>query len=454
MSHKKLFAISMAAIMMLTVLAGCGGASSAPAAPAAPATPAASAASAASEPAVGETPCTLRLSWWGGDARHEATQKAAEAFMAKYPNIKVEVEFGAWTGWEENISTQLLSGTAPDVMQVNWNWITSYSEDDSSFYDLNTVSDVLDITQWDKPLLEQCTVGGNNLQAIPVAVTGRIFYWNKSTWEKAGLSTPKTFAELMDAGEVFRTKLGEDYYPMVMGEYDRMIFMVHYLECKYGKNWVENGKVNYTEEEVKDGLDILKEMEAKHVIPTLQKLDGDGADSLDKNQNWIDGHYAGIFEWDSSASKFVKAAPDSEIVVGDFMSDIGSNKGGFTKVSLGFAISSKTEHPKEAALLIQYLLNEEEGVKLLNSQRGIPASKAALKICTDNDLLDKTVAEANGKVLAWCSYSLDPKFEDNALKGDPEGIYYKVMSKVSYGTEDTAAGAKEMVDGINSLLAK
>ena len=36
----------------------------------------------------------------------------------------------------------------------------------------------------------------------------------------------------------------------------------------------------------------------------LQKVAGDGADLIDTNANWIDGHYAGIFEWDSSASKF------------------------------------------------------------------------------------------------------------------------------------------------------
>ena len=53
---------------------------------------------------------TLRFSWWGGDSRHAATQKAAEAFMAKYPNIKVECEYGAWDGWTEKGATQLTVG--------------------------------------------------------------------------------------------------------------------------------------------------------------------------------------------------------------------------------------------------------------------------------------------------------------------------------------------------------
>lgn len=43
----------------------------------------------------------------------------------KYPNIKVECEYGAWDGWAEKVATQLAAGTAPDLMQVNWNWAVS-----------------------------------------------------------------------------------------------------------------------------------------------------------------------------------------------------------------------------------------------------------------------------------------------------------------------------------------
>ena len=44
-------------------------------------------------------PVELRMSWWGGDERHTATEEAIKKFMEKYPNIKVTAEYGAWTGW-------------------------------------------------------------------------------------------------------------------------------------------------------------------------------------------------------------------------------------------------------------------------------------------------------------------------------------------------------------------
>ena len=42
-----------------------------------------------------------------------------------------------------------------------------------------------------------------------------------------------------------------------------------------------------------------------------------------------------------------------------------------------------------------------------------------------------TVAEANGKILAWCSFPLDPMFEDGALKNSG-GVYEDVFDGLSY----------------------
>ncbi len=90
-----------------------------------------------------------------------------------------------------------------------------------------------------------------------------------------------------------------------------MIFMVYYLESVYGKPWVQDGQIQYSAEEVKGAMEFIKKLEDSHVIPTLAVLNGDMADSIDKNAKWIDGKYAGILEWDSSASKFEQAVEES-----------------------------------------------------------------------------------------------------------------------------------------------
>ena len=63
-----------------------------------------------------ETPSGTPFSWWGGDSRHEATEKAIEAFQAKYEGVTVSPEYGAWSGWEEKQSLNILGGNSADLM--------------------------------------------------------------------------------------------------------------------------------------------------------------------------------------------------------------------------------------------------------------------------------------------------------------------------------------------------
>ena len=73
----------------------------------------------AEAPKPGDKDATLRFAWWGGDARHEATFEALKIFNAKYPKVKVEVEYQGYDGYHDKMFTQLASGTAPDLFQYN-----------------------------------------------------------------------------------------------------------------------------------------------------------------------------------------------------------------------------------------------------------------------------------------------------------------------------------------------
>lgn len=455
---KKALSLTLASVMALSLAACGGGSEEAPETTTAAPTEATEATT--GEPAAAEglavnttDPITITMSWWGGDARHEATIAAVEKFMEKYPNITVETSYAAWSGWEDKMSAAFATGTAADINQINWNWITSFSSDGSAFYDLNKVADILDLTQFADAPKAACTVA-NELQGVPIAMTGRIFYWNKTTFDQAGLATPTTLEELMAAGPVFKEKLGDDYYPLVLGEYDRTILMVYYLESKYGKPWVENGQMMYSQEEIEEGLTFFQTLEENHVIPSIKTMANDGAETIDKNPKWMEGKYAGIFEWDSAATKMQAALNEGqEFVVGEELSDMGDYNGGFAKVSMCFAISENTKYPAECAALINFLLNEEEGIKLMASERGIPCSAAALKVCQDNGLLNEVVAEANKKVTDYVEFQLDPKFEAGALKNS-DGVYYDVMAGLSYGDYDVTEAAEILIEGVTEVLEK
>ena len=432
------------------LLAACGGNGGAAS------STASSAAEAASVAGLSSDPVTLTMSWWGGESRHNAYQEALKAFSAEHTTITVNPTFAAWSGWEDTMSTKFAGGVAEDVCQINWNWLYNYSGNGQTFLDLNSVTDYLDMSQWDDAKLGACNVA-NAQQCVPISMTGRIFYWNMTTFNKAGITeVPATEDDLFAAGKAFQEKLGDDYYPLHLGAYDRMILMVFYLESKYGKDWADpvTSTLNYTEEEIAEGLAFIKSLVDNHVMMNLKTYYSANSDTATHQSNeWITGKIAGIFEWDSAATKYSSALDDANkdgFTVGEEIK-FGDYNGGFSKVSMGLAITKTCEHVAEAATLIHFLLNEEKGASIMGSECGIPASKAGLAAAQAAGAVKDLVAEANAKVMAFTTNKLDPLFENNDLKASGTGIYQEVFDTVDY---DGVAGADvvdTLLDGMESV---
>ena len=449
------FLMATGAVGAAGLLAACGSkpAASSTASSAASQAPAASADESL---ALSDGPVNLSISWWGGDSRHAAYQSALEAFQAEHSNITVEPTFAAWSGWEEKMAAAFIAGNAQDVCQVNWNWLYNYSADGSKFVDLNTTSKFIDLTQWDAAAMDACYVA-NSQQCVPVSMTGRIFYWNMTTFNKAGITeVPKSLDDLMAAGKAFKEKLGDDYYPMHLGAYDRMILMVFYLESKYGKDWADptTSTLNYTADEIAEGIDFIKSLVDGHVIMSLPTYYGSNGDNAaHQSTEWITGKLAGCFEWDSSATKYADALDEENkagFTVGEEIK-FGDYNGGFSKVSMGLAITKTCEHPAEAATLINFLLNDENVKTIGVSECGIPASKAGLAAAQSAGAVKELVAEANGKVMAFVSNQLDPLFESNDLKATGTGIYQEVFDTLDYDNASGADLVDTLLDGMESV---
>ena len=100
-------------------------------------------------------------------------------------------------------------------------------------------------------------------------------------------------------------------------------------------------------------------------------------------------------------------------------------------------------------MLIDYLLNDDEAIEICGTERGIPCSAEGVKILEEKGIGDKLVMEANAKVLAYSKFPLDPMFEHNDLKANPDGVYYKVFGKLSAGDISSAEAAEDLMKGID-----
>lgn len=445
---KRILAALLALTMSAGMLTGCGGSSSSSAAPNA---------SGDSTANGDHSPVTLRVQWWGGDDRHEATLNAIKAFQAKYDWITIQPEYGGWDGHKDKVTTQIAGNTAADVLQINYDWLSTFSKDGKGFYDLEQLKDTIDLSNWDE---ETLAFGKSNgiLNAIAVSNTGRSLFYNKTTYDELGVAIPNSWDSLIEAGKAFQAKDPNKYpFDLDTGSgFTGLYTAIAYEQQKTGKDFLsQDGKLGFSVNEIKDALDFYVSLEKNHVIRNQKtRMNDSGEDPLYQTSKWIDGSVAGVLEWSSSIGKFEKVltenAKKQELVLGDLpvLKDAKSN-GWMMKPSLLFAINSKTEHPKESALFLNWLLNDPESAKILGTSRGIPSSKSALAALEGTDALKGLAYEATQQISNSKPTLISPYMENSTLKD----AYKIAVESVSYGTASTQDAAQTLFDSMNSTLA-
>lgn len=392
----------------------------------------------------------LRMSWWGGNSRHEATQAALEVCGAKHGHV-IKPEFTGWSGHYEKLTTQIAGGTEADIMQVNWPWLSIYSADGTGLADLNTLSDIIDLSSWDADQIEAGTMVGK-LNGLPISTTGRLFVFNKSTYAKAGLEVPNTWDELVAAGPVFREKLGEDYYPFEAAKLDAALVMVIYGTQKTGKALIdpETNELAWTKEELTDAVSFYKTLVDNHVIIPWPDVAAAGNIKLHENPNWASGKIAGTYQWDSTYFKITGPLEEGqEVVYHGLLSQDGQKTPGiYRKASMVFSISENSPHKEAAAQIVNCLLNEEEGVAALGSTRGVPASKAAREQLLAADAIKAVQIEAQAKVINAQGPAIHPMMEFPTVRSALEDN----LELFAYGEIDAETAADDMIYAINEAL--
>ncbi len=391
----------------------------------------------------------LRMSWWGGDSRHVATQAALAACGAKYGHT-VKGEFTGFDGYLEKLTTQMAGGTEADIVQVNWPWLPLFSRDGTGFADLRAVPGI-DLTQWTDAELDAGSMNGV-LQGIPVSNTGRVFFFNTTTFEKAGVPLPTSWDELIAATPKIKAALGDDTYTFNAVKETAQLLVTLYVTQKTGKDLVDPAtmEVAWTPEELAEGISFLGKLVEVGAIKSQKQEASEGNVNLFEKPQWADGKIAGSYEWDSTWSKYADPLKEGQVLKAVPMLHVEGavTDGVYRKPSMVFSISKNSAHPEAAAQIVNCLLNEPEGITALGDSRGLPASKAAAALLAGK--VDPAIAAANAIAMAATGPTISPFNEHTEVRGN----FIDTLEEYSYGQIDALDAAQQIIDGTNDVLAE
>ena len=234
----------------------------------------------------------VSFSWWGKDARNEYTLDGLKAYQNSNKNVVVRPEYADFDGFKTRMDVEFFSDTTADIMQLNYSWLYEYSPDGEDFYDLNELSEYINLSAFDYDSLSYGTINGK-LNALPTGTNCITFYYNKTMYDRYGLSLPENWSDLINAAEVMKS---DEVYPVEMTKKAAYLSSVAYVEQVTGRKMLsDSGEFQYTSEDVRLMLAFYQEMLNKKVTKPAWDFD---RNDLEKCLT------AGVASWISDAKYY------------------------------------------------------------------------------------------------------------------------------------------------------
>lgn len=313
----------------------------------------------------------MRLAWWGNPTRDERTLKAADMFMAKYPEVKIESETTGWGGYWDKLATQAAAGSLPDLIQHDYaymlQWVNRNQLADLTPY----VKDgTIDLSKVNDSFLTGGMVDGK-IYGISLGTNAVCLTYDPAVLERAGIPEPDTATWTWEdferiALEVYR-KTGVQTIPFFTT--DPRVGFEHLIRQTGAKLFGTSG-LGFTDvSALREFYAIqLRLLDAGALVRpevafvAVSPEEGEFA----KGNSWVE------FIW-SNQYVATQAAANRPLKLGLMPILKGAKaKGTYLKPSMFFSIPATAKNPKDAARFLDYFLNNIEVNDMLMGERGIP----------------------------------------------------------------------------------
>lgn len=313
----------------------------------------------------------LRFAWWGNPDRAAATNKVIDAFEAANPTIKVQGEPSDFNGYFDKLATNVAANDAPDVFTLGGAYPAEYANR-GALLDLATVAEQLPLTDFDPAALQSGQVKGTQY-GITTGTNALGMVVNPEVFEAAGVELPNDETWTWDEFAAIAKQVTEK---SPAGTYGTATPLTHdsldaFARQRGEKLYTEDGKLGITVGTVEQffafSLALSKAKAAPGASETVE------LQAASPEQTLMGQGKAGMMlTWTNSVGTLGKAA-GAELMLLKLPGE-SPTPGIWLQASQFYSIAAKSKHPKEAAMLVDYLANNADAAKVLLTDRGVPSN--------------------------------------------------------------------------------
>ena len=345
---------------------------------------------------------TIRFSWWGADTRHEATLKVMDMYMKKHPNVTIEGEYGAFDSFYQKLQTQLGGGTEPDIISVDYKWVSDLTAQGNLFVNMNDLTDQIAMSGFDMDFAKIYGAKDDYLIGLPVGINGMGYLYNVEFLKQFGVEPGDdwTWDTVLENGKKVQEQ--DPGKHLMYNHADHWVYMVKaILKQMNGKTLVlDDYTPGFTVEEMAKIFDYEKQLVETGTVPPFAGGVLYETVYADQNPNWLNQEL-GIFPTSSSLVPGIDKASDFELATLRYpIAADAVDPGILVTPSVFFTISANSKHPDVAADFINYMLNDPEAISVLKDTRGIPANEKAKQQLVEEGVIDEKVSTMVAQALS------------------------------------------------------
>lgn len=403
----------------------------------------------------GDDQVTIKITWWGGDARHEATQKVLDLYTESHPNVKFEAIPAGWDGYFEKLSTQAASGSMPDIVQMDYLYISTYAKN-NSLADLSEYVDsgVIDTSKIDENIMK---TGNSNdkLVGIPLSTTALAVTYNPTVIEQAGAEVPSddwTWDDYIALNKKVSESTGKpSALAATAGIFGDVNIFNYWVRSQGETLFNEDGTaLGFDDDKItSDFFDMWKEMSDDNVAPDADEqtqIASLGKEGLPI----VTDEAATDIEWNAFPTTVSSVNPNLKLAV---MPD-AKDSGLWLKPGMFFSVSETSKVKEECAKFINWFVNSSEANEILLGERGTPVSSEVRENLISSGKLSEQQKEAfdyTDKITAVVG---------ETPAADPSGIaevneaFASAGNSVLYGQLTSKEAAEQFREKANEILER
>ena len=399
----------------------------------------------------------IKITWWGGQSRHEYTQKLLDAYTEEHPDVEFEALPAGWDGYFDKLSTQAASGSMPDIVQMDYLYISTYAKN-NAVADLQPYIDdgTIDTSNIDENVLNTGSVDGK-MAGMVLSTSSVAVGYNPEVFEQAGVELPDgtwTWSEFIEANRKISEKTGKESVLVSSGATGDVIPLRYWMRQHGEKlfNDEGNGLGHEDDKVVADFFTMWKEMVDSNIYSDPDEEAQILTLGLEASPV-VTGEAATVFDWNNYSNR-VCTVNDKIKITTPPVTDEDGESGLWNKPGMFFSIADTSKVKDECAEFIDWFVNSETANNIIMAERGTPVSSKVRDAMVESGKMTEQQVEMFEYANKVSELAKDTP------KPDPEGIaeiqesLKNIGNSVFYGESTPEEAAKTFREEVSAILER